>query len=233
MGRVVRFRGAAAHLVDGGYATVLCNWAQRLDEPWHARVQGWVAHSGCDALVVRFSSTVPPAYALTWNGHLEEFDDVVERWVRYFAELGIEAIGDGGVILRKRRGDNWFRTLDVPDVRVGRCSEQLLELFAGVDAALDADEAMLRRPFVLSGDMQIVETTVPASGERTARLERPGGLGLVAGLDAPSLHLIRGCRPDLALAELLDDVAHTFGINRAEAVDIGLSVSGGCWGLGS
>ena len=225
-------RDAAGHLAEGGFATVLCNWMQQPDEPWYAQVHRWVAESGCDALVIRFSSTVPLAYAMRWNGHLANFDEPVERWVRYYEEAGVEALGDGGVILRRRTGGNWFRTIDVEDSRVGRCSEQLVALFNGVDTAERADDELLKLKFAVPPGVQLVETTEPASQERSARLVQAGGFGLDAELDAPSLHLIRACRGDTPLAAVLDDVATEFGIERADAVGIGLSVVRRMLGIG-
>jgi methylase of polypeptide subunit release factors len=111
--------GAAEHLEEGGGAHLICNWVHPPGD-WAAPLRRWVDGLGCDTSVLRFSSRDARGYALDWNAHLEEtdpaeFEAIVERWLEHYRALGIEAIGYGVVILRRRSGAaNRFHAVTVP-----------------------------------------------------------------------------------------------------------------------
>ena len=52
-------RGAPAHLEEGGYATVLCNWALREGEDWSAPLRRWVEGLACDAWLLKSGQEDP------------------------------------------------------------------------------------------------------------------------------------------------------------------------------
>ena len=52
-------RGAAAHLREGGHATVLCNWICRSREETWQPLAEWVEGSGCDALLLAHEPVEP------------------------------------------------------------------------------------------------------------------------------------------------------------------------------
>jgi methylase of polypeptide subunit release factors len=110
--RVVR--GAAAHLSEGGTAVVMVGWAHRREQPWDEPLRPWVGGLGCDAWLLRHSSADPLDYAVGFNRPLapldpEGYSDAIDRWLDYDQRLGIEAIGYGAIVLRKRAGANWLR----------------------------------------------------------------------------------------------------------------------------
>ena len=60
-------RGAAAHLEEDGYATVLCNWALREGEDVSAPPRRWVDSYGCDAWILTTDVEDPLTYAAGWS----------------------------------------------------------------------------------------------------------------------------------------------------------------------
>lgn len=140
-------RGAAAQLREGGYATVLCNWVLDAHEETWGPLESWVRGTGCDALLVSHEAIDPFRYAASWNAllsaHPAAFDAAVERWLDYYERSAITALGFGGVVLRRRTGDNWVRAFALPATPAGQAGPHLLRLFAAGDAPLGSDEEVL------------------------------------------------------------------------------------------
>src|SRR5262249_34234103 len=107
-------RRAPAHLVEGGFAQVLCNWVRIAGRGWLERLTGWFDDSGCDVWVTRAVSMHPADYAQQWLGQLDlaskdQFIERFDRWMAYYDRLGIEAIDFGLINLRRRTaGRNWI-----------------------------------------------------------------------------------------------------------------------------
>ena len=54
---------APAHLNEGGYMQMLCEWAQVGDQSWEERIAEWLDGSGCDAWVMKGLTQYPEEYA--------------------------------------------------------------------------------------------------------------------------------------------------------------------------
>ena len=136
--------GAAAHLVPGGHATVLCEWILRAGEAWADVPRRWTADSGCDALVLHYRTSDPEAYAAGWNAPLRQLEpdayaDALERWSAYQRGLGAAAVSTGAIVLRRPvRGGGWFRGEEMPAGPQGIASDHLLATFTGQDRLQDA-----------------------------------------------------------------------------------------------
>ncbi len=124
-----------AYMNEGGLASILVSWGYRLGEHWSAPLLRWVEKSGCDAWFIHDSSADPLAHAASWNSDLESdpdrHGDALDRWAEYVREEGFQMIGYGGIILRKRAGENWRRIDDVDRKPVTKAGEQIA---AGIDA---------------------------------------------------------------------------------------------------
>ena len=97
-----------AHLVEGGFAQILCNWVRIAGRDWAERLTGWFEGSGCDAWVLHGITMDPADYAQQWlGGHAElstrdQFSERFDRWMAYYDRHGIEAIDYGLINLRRR-----------------------------------------------------------------------------------------------------------------------------------
>jgi methylase of polypeptide subunit release factors len=165
--------GAAEHLVDGGFAHLVCSWAHTADD-WVAPLGDWLEGTGCDAWALRFWSSDPLGYAAGWNAHLRdadpaEFEATVERWLEHYRAMRIEAIAYGVMILRRRSsGPNWLRAGTTRGVPTGDPTAHLLRLFAPASTK-DDEELLAMRLAPAAG--QIVEQLLVSDG-RGYRPER-------------------------------------------------------------
>ena len=130
-------RGAAAHLKDGGYATVMCNWAHEDALDWEVAPRQWTKGLACDAWIAAYKTSEPTAYARTWltmpGTPPQVIEERLEEWLRYYAANKIGAMTLGCVVLRKRSSGpaNWCRT-DGNEMSQfdGDASDQIKRLFA-------------------------------------------------------------------------------------------------------
>ena len=108
-------RAAPEHLAEGGYFQMLCNWARIRGQDWRERLLGWIADSGCDVQIIHTATYPIDVYANHWLRQTDladqdRFGEAFDRWVAYYEKLGIEAIDNGLITLRRRSGgSNWVR----------------------------------------------------------------------------------------------------------------------------
>jgi SAM-dependent methyltransferase len=149
-------------LREGGLAHVLVSWTHARDEHWSAPLRGWVAGSGCDALLVHYNSYTPLQHATEWNRALrhdpEAYAAALDRWLDYQAREGIEAVAWGGIVLRKRSGgDNWIWDESPRAERMDLSGHHVLRVLANCDLldGLDDDRELLDRAMVLADDHRL------------------------------------------------------------------------------
>ena len=100
--------GAGEHLEEGGVATVLCSWGSGAGSGRRmCRAAGWRATAATSAPsatgpedVVHYASRWTPLSAGALDAQAQA--EAIARWVRFYAEAGIEAIWFGVLVLRRR-----------------------------------------------------------------------------------------------------------------------------------
>ncbi|MGZ5944304.1 MAG: methyltransferase, partial [Isosphaeraceae bacterium] len=108
-------RSGPAHLEEGGYMQVLCNWVRDPGEGWRDRLLGWIDGSGCDAQIIHNGTSTIDVYANHWLRQTEtctedRLAEDFQRWMTYYQERGIEAVDTGLITLRRRSAStNWVR----------------------------------------------------------------------------------------------------------------------------
>jgi len=151
--RVVR--EAAAHLRDGGYATLIVSWLADDEDAPDERAFEWVAESGCDGWILPGWDADPLGHAKTWNSHLsddeEAFARALDDWTAYFDELGVRWISEGAVLLHKRAGGGEARVDSIEPDEVDEADEQIQRAFAmrARLAELEHDDELLDLPLSL------------------------------------------------------------------------------------
>jgi SAM-dependent methyltransferase len=217
-------RRAAEHLEEGGFASVLCNWALRAGEDWAEPLRRWVAGRGCDAWLLRGDLQDPLSYAAVWNRSREgrDYGLALDRWRDYYREAGIESVAAGAVILRRRAAAaNWVRADVLPGEPSGPCHDHILRILAGEDflAAGDDDEGLLAHAFRLVDDHRLTQVLRRREGRfvvEEAEIRLEGGLGFRGTVDPATLHLFQRCdglRPAAAVAA---ELSRTPGADPAE-----------------
>ncbi len=185
---------AGRYLRSGGYATVLCDWIHEPGGDWSAPLHEWVAESGCDALLLRHHTATPLEYAATWlrQPYPEDeaaMDRLLDEWLAYYEELGIQAISGGAVVLRRSEGPHWIHAEVLPKESSGSASNHLQEMFA-------AQDYLLRLPDVHA----FLDTVLAPSDEKIHQtLVYEGGTWQVEGMQA---EMARGLRFEGSLDEL-------------------------------
>jgi SAM-dependent methyltransferase len=133
-----------AHLNEGGYMQMLCEWAQIKGQPWEERVAEWLQDTGCDAWVMKGLTQDPEEYA---QQRIKETSldtsqdaDHYEGYMNYYRHRRVEAIHDGLIVMRRREGRNWVRIEEVPNTpRGGELGDMIVSTFAAHDLMQQAD----------------------------------------------------------------------------------------------
>ncbi|MFN8475075.1 MAG: methyltransferase [Anaerolineae bacterium] len=232
---------AGQYLRPGGYATVLCDWVHAPQADWSAPLVEWVADSGCDALLLRHHTATPLDYAATWiRQPLPEDEAAMERlldeWLAYYAELGIQAISGGAVVMRRSDPPNWVYAESLPRDSTGSASDHLQQMFAAqdylrrlpdADALLDAvlapTEGRLHQTLLYDGGAWQVEGMY-AEMARGLRFEGP--------LDELALRLLMAFDGERQLGPLIVQAARETGQDPNEIVRDALDVVRRWLGLG-
>ena len=208
-------------LDEGGFAHILVSWAHPPGD-WWSPLEPWVEGRGCDAWLLYFGSDDPVTHASEWlkpvaRDEPAAFAGRLDEWLEYLGGLGIEAIGHGAVILRRRSGGrNWTRRDRVSLDRLEQASEHILRVFRTQDylESLDDDRALLDETFELVEQHHLEEMRKRAEREGTV-LSLDEGLGFRTALDAHTAELVGlldGTRP-------LRDVLAPLALGEAEGFE--------------
>jgi methylase of polypeptide subunit release factors len=132
-----------AHLNEGGYMQMLCEWAQVGDQPWEERIAEWLEGSGCDAWVMKGLTQYPEEYAqhrIRETTHDTGRDqELYEGYMDYYRSRKVQAIHDGLIVMRRRAGKNWVRIEEVPKTPTGNLGDLILSTFAAHDLLLEME----------------------------------------------------------------------------------------------
>ena len=215
--RVVR--DAAAHLNDGGFATLLVSWlAQDEDEP-DERALEWAEQSGCDSWILSVWESDPLSHATEWNSHLtgDAFTRALDDWTAYFDELGVRWISEGAVLLHKRPGGGDARVDSIEADDVDVADEQIQRAFAArarlAEVELFEQRLSLEMPFWMEQEVEpqhgraaIVEARIQLSEGTNSALEvQPAVLDVIASLDGRT-----------RVGDVISTVAGRLGLSTAE-----------------
>lgn len=128
---------APEYLNEGGYMQMLCEWAQVSGQPWQERITEWLDGTGCDAWVMKGLTQDPGEYAQhrireTFSNPADDAK-LYEGYMEYYRRLGVEAIHDGLIVIRRRAGTNWVQIEEVPKTPNGDLGDMVLSTFAARD----------------------------------------------------------------------------------------------------
>jgi methylase of polypeptide subunit release factors len=219
--------GVPRHLAEGGFAHVLVSWVHSPGAEWADPLREWVRGSGCDAWLLHYKTDDPLSHSAGWLGPLAtaaatEHETALERWLGYLEDSGIEAIGYGAVVLRRRSGaPNWVRLDELPLDRLEPASEHTLRVFAAEDflAELPDERQLLEERFELVDAHRLDQQLVCRDGRfevESQTLALAEGLAFRAGLDRSSAMLLPHFRAGRRLADVLAAAGADLGVDAAD-----------------
>ena len=202
-------------LDEAGYGTMTASWVVAGDEDPTARPRRWLEGGGCDAWIVHTSLDDPLTTAAAWNreSSSDELAERLDRWLAYYGELKIDAVGYGAFVLRRRDGANWVRTCVVPRSGIHRAGAHLERLFAAQDLLAATDDLGERR-FRLHDDVTLEHSLKPTDDAWSlvgAELVLTDGFPFRAGLDEATSAVVRHLNPSRTLDEILAAAAAELG----------------------
>jgi methylase of polypeptide subunit release factors len=127
-------RGAAAHLVDGGFATVVLSWLAESDDVPDDHLLQWIDTGTYEAWVLVAWESDPLDHAAAWGSDTSDVDEigsVLDAWTQYLDELGAKWVSEGTVVLHRRGGKR--RTVRIDSIEpdeLGDAAEQVARAFA-------------------------------------------------------------------------------------------------------
>jgi methylase of polypeptide subunit release factors len=211
-------REAPRHLTEDGVAQLLANWVHVRGADWRDRVRGWV--DGCDALVLQREVQDPAEYVATW---LRDAGDTsrerAERWLRWFAENDVEAVGFGIVTLRRTDG---AATVSVEDARqpvvqpLGPALQGWLDRVAWLRDA-DLPAARLH----VAPDVSLEQAAVPGDegwAVAVQALRQHTGLRWRAETDQVGVALTGACDGTRPLGQVLAVLEAAYDVSPADAL---------------
>ena len=217
-------------LRPGGTATVMVSWGRKVGDEWDARPRKWVEGIGCDAWILHQASQPSLLHAASWHQPLAgrdlvAYDAGVERWTRYLDELGFESVAYGAVVLRRRAGNNWVRSEDLPETETSPASDQLLRMTAAQDLLADLPDRrrLLDERFVLVSGHRLDQTLHCRNGSYTverAFLQLTEGLVFRANVDPFNAFLVTRLDGVRTLREAIAEAAEAATPAGLDADDV-------------
>jgi hypothetical protein len=222
-------RAAPEHLAEGGFAHVLVSWAHTPGggEEWAEPLREWVDGTGCDAWLLHYKTDDPVAHAAGWLGPMAivssaEHEAALDRWLDYLRSAGIEAVGYGAVVLRRRSGaSNWVRLDEIPIDRLEPATAHTLRIFEAEDylAALPDEHALLDERFELVEAHRLEQELVCKEGRfevESQTLVLTEGLAFRAGLDRSTAMLLPHFGDSRRLADVIAATAADLEVEDAD-----------------
>ena len=110
----------------------------------------WVDGNGCDSWLMMSAAQDPTTYAAIWTRSRDRdvYAAALDRWIKYFDELGVQALGLGAVVLRKSAAAKpWVRADHLADSVTAPAGAHIERLFTAHDrlTTFADDEALLPR----------------------------------------------------------------------------------------
>jgi hypothetical protein len=192
------------------------NWAHGRDEDWRGPIEELIESSGCDALLLKYSTLDPVAYAAHWNDvpaaqGSDALFAVVDRWLDFYRDEQIGAISEVMVVLRRRSADdNWVRAIEVPTSPARSAGDHVLRLFEARDRRDDLaeDAAVLASTLALAPGAKLSWSAEgPQLAERNAKLGLENGVGFAAPVSPEVAHWLQALDGSRRLDELAGDEA--------------------------
>ncbi len=223
--------GASDHLNDDGTCHLLAAWVHPADGSWQDRLARWIAPTGLDAWVLEREEVDLATYTEMWladSGHRGRpgYTEAYDRWLTWFAQQGIGAMGFGWITLRKAGRATPLVRIEAWD---GAVSGPVGPVVSQWSASADVPGDVLDHAWVVASDL-VQHTWGPPGAEDpsviTVRLQE--GLRRERRVDTVVSGLLSACDGELTAGQILDAIATLLDLDapalrderRAEIADL-------------
>ena len=219
-------QGAADHLTEGGYATLLVSWIARDEDAPDERALAWTEAIGCDSWILPIWGSDPLDHAATWNEHLagdgNTFGAALDDWTDYLERLGARWVTEGAILLHRRAGRvHTTRVDEVDEDLLDEASGQIQRAFAaraqlsGLTKATDLLDARLS----LASTAQLEHELRPARRRTVvsaARLHLDEGTHPVVEATPRALEIVAALDGGARLADVVQAAAQRLKLSESE-----------------
>jgi methylase of polypeptide subunit release factors len=218
-------RESASHLNEGGHLQMLAEWVETGEQTARDRVAGWIDGLGCDAWVLRGTPKTPARYVA---GRLTDLSGADYRpatsyddWLGYFEERDVRAINPGMLVLRRRRGNNWYHMLTVPGEPVDDVGDAVRDRIAACDflELCQDDESLLDATLRISTAVELEQRfsrTDEGWDSTRVALQVTEGLPLEAEIDLPVLAFLNQVDGKRSVRECIGSFCELTGAEPGE-----------------
>ncbi len=209
-------RDAAAHLEEGGYFQMLCEWAEVQGESWRERLTDWFRETGCDVWVVKGQTRSVEEYSLDRLRELSVRGDLhpaaYDAYARYFSDRNVQAIHNGIVAMRRRSGQNWAILEETNQMVERPFGDLVLSRFSAHDflSANPSPGAILsRRPLLLPHTTleQVLQRAEDGWETKSLFLKQTRGIPSSFGLQTPVAEFVGQFNGKRVLRDLIGQLA--------------------------
>ena len=208
-------REAPAHLNEGGFLQMVCEWVQVRGRSWQDRVGEWLNGTGCDAWIFHTYAREAGAYArerIPQTVPADAGPQTLARWMEYYRQRGVEEIHGGILAMRRRSGRNWVRLEDLPLDPNQPFGEAVAQAFASIDLLElhGSDEELLGARLKLSPNTQLDRQMRQSDGRWQTvgtNLRFTAGIPASMRLDPPVAEFVARLDGRRTVGELVRDMA--------------------------
>lgn len=218
-----------SHLTDGGTAQLLANWLHVRGADWGERLEGWLAGTGCDALVVQREVQDPAEYAALWlrdsgdDSDGEVYAQLYDDWLAWFADHDVDGVGFGLISLRRNGSDRPVVSVESHPQPVEQPIGPTIGSWLTRAAAVRdlSDDALLHTALEVADDVRLDQRAVPGEGWEivSQTLLQEGGLRRRAGIDEFGALIVAGCNGRQPLVGLLEILAPAYDLDPEDLRD--------------
>jgi len=219
-------RQAPEYLEENGYCQMMIEWVQVKGQPWRERITEWIAGLGCDVWVLMSYMQSSLDYTLVRvQEDREELSDpaaqtaLVDTWIEYFNQHGVEAIHGGIIMLRRRQGKNWTRMEDLPSLPSRPFGEFMRGIFETHNTLerLSDEKLLETRPALPPSARLEKQFLISDDGWRLSGLDLQlsEGLPYSLALQPQVADFVGACTGKHTLAELADQLAAVLKVDSA------------------
>jgi methylase of polypeptide subunit release factors len=229
-------RAIPEHLEEGGFGHVLISWAIRGGEEWSAPLRRWIEGLPCDVWLLHYLTEDPLTQAGKWNQGLigedaKEYGAALDRWTEYYRREGIDQIGFGAVVMRRRSdAPNWVRA-DTFRAGGGSSAGLLARVFEAEDflQALGDDGNLLDEKFALVPEHRLEQSMRSRDGvwqQEEVRLTLTQGISFTASMDRATAQLVQELDGRRTLRQAVSAAGRELGLAPRDVVTLAQTAVG-------